>query len=235
MTEFTFSDEPQILSVHNYHPDTKEYIGTSDCYVSPNTGLPAGCVLVGPGDCAPGYTPVWAGEAWEQIEDHRGKVLYDVSNGNSVTVNELGPLPEGVTAVAPQSQFDVWTENGWVKDLAAIKANLVSNIKKYRDQLTSEYIIVDGLHFHSDTNSRIQQLTLARMGKEEKIPAGVMWQTKNSGLIELTNELASKFEDVTIEHDMRLFAHALMHINAVNSLENVDEALAYDITVGWQP
>ncbi|HHA1306327.1 TPA: DUF4376 domain-containing protein [Enterobacter kobei] len=235
MTEFTFSDEPQILPVHNYHPATKEYIGPSDCYVSPNTGLPAGCVLVGPGECPPGYAHTWTGEAWELAEDHRGEILYNIENGYPVTLSELGPLPDGLTAVAPDSQFDIWTANGWQKDVSAIKANLISAIKKHRDQLTAEYIIVDGYYFHSDANSRIQQMTLTKMGKENKIPPGLMWQTKNSGLIELTNELASKFEDVTIEHDIRLFSKALEHINAVNSIESAEEALAYDITQGWQP
>lgn len=235
MINFSFSEEPQILPVHNYHPATKEYIGPSDCYIPPNTGLPAGCALVGPGECRPGYTFVWAGEAWELVEDHRGITVYNTENGSRMTVTELGPLPDNLTAVAPESQFDKWTENGWQKDVTAIKANLISNIKKHRDQLTAEYIIVDGYHFHSDTNSRIQQMTLTKMGKENKIPPGLMWQTKNSGLVELTNELASKFEDVTIEHDMRLFARALEHISAVNALESAEDALAYDITQGWQP
>lgn len=235
MNKFTFSEQPQILPVYNYHPESKEYIGPSDCYIPPNTGLPAGCALVDPGDSSPGFTYVWVGEAWELVEDHRGETLYNIENGNRVTVIELGPLPDGLTAAAPESQYDIWTETGWQKDVSAIKANLISNIKKHRDQLTAEYIIVDGYHFHSDTNSRIQQMTLTKMGKENKIPPGLMWQTKNAGLVELTNEMASKLEDVTIEHDMRLFAKALEHINAVNALETAEEALAYDFTQGWQP
>lgn len=116
----------------------------------------------------------------------------------------------------------------------AIKEKIIA-IKAHRDTLTADYIIIDGHHFHSDTSSRIQQLSLTKMGQAKQVPPGLMWQTKNHGLIELTNEIAAQFETVTLEHDMRLFANAQRHIAAVEALEDIQAVLDYDYTPGWQP
>ncbi|WP_127960152.1 DUF4376 domain-containing protein [Serratia microhaemolytica] len=111
----------------------------------------------------------------------------------------------------------------------------IEEIKKYRDQLTADYIIIDEHHFHSDTASRIQQATLCKMGQAGQIPAGLMWQSKNNGLIELTNQIAARFESETIAHDMRLFANAQRHIAAVEALRELQAVSEYDYKTGWQP
>ncbi len=72
---FTFSNEPQILSVFNFSPDTKEFIGESDAYIAPNTGLPRNCTQTPPPEIKQGFTPVWLGEEWQLVEDHRGQTF----------------------------------------------------------------------------------------------------------------------------------------------------------------
>ncbi|WP_411900843.1 DUF4376 domain-containing protein, partial [Salmonella enterica] len=62
-----------------------------------------------------------------------------------------------------------------------------------------------------------------------------MWQAKNNGLIELTNDIAAQFETVTLDHDTRLFANAQRHIAAVEAPEDIEAALVYDDSTGWQP
>ncbi|MCR2424103.1 DUF4376 domain-containing protein, partial [Salmonella enterica] len=79
------------------------------------------------------------------------------------------------------------------------------------------------------------QMSLTRMGQAQQIPAGLMWQAKNNGLIELTNDIAAQFETVTMDHDMRLFANAQRHIAAVEALEDIEAVLDYDYSTGWQP
>ncbi|MDI5434700.1 type I-E CRISPR-associated protein Cas7/Cse4/CasC, partial [Salmonella enterica subsp. enterica serovar Kentucky] len=41
---------------------------------------------------------------------------------------------------------------------------VVRSIKAHRDTVTTDYIVIYGNHFHSDANSRIQQMSLTRMG-----------------------------------------------------------------------
>ncbi|WP_157978148.1 DUF4376 domain-containing protein, partial [Salmonella enterica] len=118
----------------------------------------------------------------------------------------------------------------WVYDAAlfaatleATKSQVIQAIKVQRDKVTADYVIIDGNHFHSDANSRIQQMSLTRMGQAKQVPEGLMWQTKNNGLTELTNEIAAQFETVTMDHDMHLFANAQRHIAAVEALGDIQE------------
>lgn len=55
-----------------------------------------------------------------------------------------------------------------LKFISEIKADIIRRIKSKRDYVTTDYIIINNHHFHSDTNSRIQQLSLTKMGAEKK-------------------------------------------------------------------
>lgn len=234
MKNFEFSDELRQLHTFNFSADTQEFLGESDTLIEPNTGLPAYCTLTEPPECPAGYVLVFRDESWHVVEDNRGKIVVDKISGVQSTFLDLGPIPDNFTTVLRENMFSQWDGEKWVPDLESAKQHQISKIKAFRDNLSSDYIVIDGHHFHSDTSSRIQQITLTKMGQAGTIPAGVMWQTKNSGLIELTNEIAAQFEAVTISHDMRLFAKALQHIAAVNALDNVNDVLAYDYSQGWQ-
>lgn len=233
--KFEFSTEPQILCVYNYAPDTREFIGESDCYVAPDTGLPENCTLDAPPSAEPGKTPVRGDDSWQLKEDHRGAVVYNIDSGAQQVITELGPLPANATVIKPSSPFDRWNGNAWQPDINDIKSAQIAAIKTHRDAVTADYIVIDGNHFHSDASSRIQQLSLTKMGAAKQIPAGLMWQTKNNGLIPLTNDIAAQFESVTMDHDMRLFANAQRHITTVDALDDIQAIQEYDYSTGWQP
>ncbi|WP_439145066.1 tail fiber assembly protein, partial [Staphylococcus nepalensis] len=42
------------------------------------------------------------------VEDHRGKTVYDVASGDALFISELGPLPENVTWLSPEGEFQKW-------------------------------------------------------------------------------------------------------------------------------
>ncbi|WDC29591.1 DUF4376 domain-containing protein [Escherichia albertii] len=235
MNTFIFSDNAQILSVFNFSPNTLEYIDKSDVYIAPNTGLPNYCTLISPPEKVSYFTPVWINEKWELIEDHRGQTVYNKIDGSQLIIKELGKIPETVTIISPTSTFERWDGEKWQPSLDDAKQAIYAKIKTLRDSVIADYIIINGHHFHSDTNSRIQQLSLTKMGAEKQIPPGLMWKTKNNGLIELTNEIAAQFESVTMAHDMRLFANAQRHITAVEALGDIQAVLDYDYSTGWQP
>ncbi len=235
MSNFEFSDEPRTLRVFHYTADTQEYIGAGEVYIAPNTGLPAYCVLTEPPETPQGYAQIWDGQQWHIIEDHRGKTLYSTTLRYEIKITEPGPLPDDVTPLAPGSIFDRWNGDSWQRDTDEVRAAKIAEIKNYRDAITADYIIIDGHHFHSDAGSRIQQMTLTKMAQSQQIPPGLMWQTKNHGLLELTSEIAAQFESVTIAHDMRLFATAQQHITAVEALGSIEAIESYDYSQGWQP
>lgn len=47
-----------------------------------------------------GYAPVWNGEAWDYIEDHRGETGW--VGRKYVEIEELGPLPVGFSTEEPE-------------------------------------------------------------------------------------------------------------------------------------
>lgn len=150
--------------------------------------------------------------------------------------------PLSFITTPPPDNFYRLKGHEWVYDivlfnlaLEGAKTHVIKTIKTYRDSITADYIIIDGNHFHSDANSRIQQMSLTRMGLAKQVPEGLMWQTKNNGLIALTNDIAAQFETVTMDHDMRLFANAQHHILAVEALEDIQAVQDYDYSTGWQP
>lgn len=154
----------------------------------------------------------------------------------------VNPAAGKLVTTPPPGEYYRLDGDKWIYDAAAfaaalkqIKAQVEQDIKAHRDAVTADYIVIDGNRFHSDANSRIQQMTLAKMGQVGAVPPGLMWQTKNNGLIELTNAIAAQFEFVTIEHDMRLFAVAQAHIAAVDALGDIAAVEAYDWSLGWQP
>lgn len=51
-----------------------------------------------------GFIPRWTGEAWEQVEDHKGREGY--VDGKPHTVKEYGPLPDGWSDTPPEPTFD---------------------------------------------------------------------------------------------------------------------------------
>ncbi len=154
----------------------------------------------------------------------------------------VNPAVGKLVTTPPPGEFYRLNGDKWVYDTDAFSAALEhakitvnQSIKQHRDTLTADYVEINGHHFHSDADSRIQQMTLAKMGQAGALPSGLMWQTKNNGMIELTNAIAAQFEVVTIEHDMRLFAVAQAHIAAVNALDDIAAVEAYDWSQGWQP
>ena len=48
-----------------------------------------------------GYVVIWNGSAWEQIEDHRGTIVWK-SYEESMEIKELGAIPEGWSAEQPE-------------------------------------------------------------------------------------------------------------------------------------
>ncbi len=61
---------------------------------------------------------IGAGDAY--IPPHTGlPAVYDTTTGNQVYISAPGPLPENVTSVSPDGEYQKWDGKAWVKDEAA--------------------------------------------------------------------------------------------------------------------
>ncbi|MFQ2070668.1 tail fiber assembly protein [Aeromonas veronii] len=122
LNERGFADESGYLRCHICHPETGEYTGQSDEFISQHTGLPAWAFLEGP-TREPKSGHVWVHSpetaSWLEVEDHRGITVYDTVTKERSDITELGPIPDGKTDLTPASPHDKWSGTAWVTDEAA--------------------------------------------------------------------------------------------------------------------
>lgn len=95
-------------------------------------------------------------------------------------------------------------------------------IKAKRDDITRNGgCLVDGKLFHTDTDSKQQQMALTMLGAS--IPANLMWKTMDGSFIAMTQTLAMQLFAAQVQREQIIFAHA----EAINA-----DPLA-DIDAGW--
>ncbi|HCO5723789.1 TPA: tail fiber assembly protein, partial [Escherichia coli] len=120
---FRMSEESRTIKIYNLLAGTHEFIGEGDAYIPPHTGLPANSTDIAPPDIPAGFVAVFnkENESWSLVEDHRGKTVYDVASGKALFISEPGPLPENVTWLSPEGDYQKWDGTSWVKDTEAEK------------------------------------------------------------------------------------------------------------------
>ncbi|ELF8560145.1 tail fiber assembly protein [Salmonella enterica] len=118
---FKMSSKARTITIYNLRSDTNEFIGAGDAYIPPHTGLPANCTDIAPPDIPASHIAVFDAETemWSLHEDHRGETVYDTITGNQVYISSPGPLPENVTSVSPDGEYQKWNGKAWVKDEVA--------------------------------------------------------------------------------------------------------------------
>ena len=71
------------------------------------------------------------------------KTVYDVASGDALFISELGPLPENVTWLSPEGEFQKWNGTAWVKDAEAEKLFRIREAEETKNslmQVASEHI-----------------------------------------------------------------------------------------------
>ncbi|HFI7528778.1 TPA: tail fiber assembly protein [Escherichia coli] len=134
---FRMSAEAQTIRVFNYLDGTNEFIGESDMYIPPHTGLPANCTDIAPPDIPAGYAAVFNADEmkWHLMEDHRGKSVYETKTGAAIYISELGALPPDVTTISPTGNYQKWNGNAWVDDKNAEHDALVRAAESQKKEL----------------------------------------------------------------------------------------------------
>ncbi|EEW2053964.1 tail fiber assembly protein [Escherichia coli] len=83
----------------------------------------------------------WYAERDAEIENE--KTVYDVASGDELFISELGPLPENVTWLSPEGEFQKWNGTAWVKDAEAEKLFRIREAEEIKNslmQVASEHI-----------------------------------------------------------------------------------------------
>lgn len=108
------------------------------------------------------------------------------------------------------------------------EARAWGQIKAERDRRKSLGVQADGNWFHSDADSRIQQLALTIMG--QTMPAGIQWKTMSDEFVLMTPTLAVQIFTATATLDQVLFSNATTHRTAMMAAAVPSE---YDFSTGW--
>ena len=168
------------MNVYKYDEKTKEYIGTEEALLDPLETelkgenvylLPANATFTEPTEPQGGYVNVWNGEAWQEVEDHRGVEYWlteDTYGAPAREMKELGALPEGSTTTAPEKTLD------------ELKTDKIAALKAERDQKEVLPIEYKGNSFDYDDKARDRInaaiIALDMAGKE----ATLQWTTANN-------------------------------------------------------
>ncbi|ALV94332.1 tail assembly protein [Pantoea rodasii] len=124
LDETGLAKETGLLTVHSYDPNTGEFTGSSEEYVSVGVGIPANSTCTAPPDAEQGKAMIFNG-GWQLVEDHRGETVYSTENGTATVISQAGEYPTGTTLLKPATAFDTWNGKKWVTDKAAQQAALV--------------------------------------------------------------------------------------------------------------
>lgn len=112
--------------------------------------------------------------------------------------------------------------------VAEQKAAKWEAIKAERDRRKGAGYKVGTLWFHSDADSRIQQIGLVIMAAS--VPAGLQWKTLDGSFVAMTPVLAGQIFNAAAANDQAIFAKAEQHKAAMEA--SADPA-GYNFTTGW--
>lgn len=119
------------------------YVGQTDADLSPEEAdngvylMPAGCVDIEPPEGKKGFVAKWTGAAWEYIESHIGKTVYSTTTKESLVISEFGSIPDGYTAVKPESELSEWDGKAWVIPPEKLTALLTEKRNRLIEQIDS--------------------------------------------------------------------------------------------------
>ena len=136
---FKMSATAQLIKVFNLRADTKEFIGTSDAYIQPFTGLPANSTDIEPPECPAGNVAIFDSgkKEWNIQENHRGQTVYNIETGEPVFIDKPGALPVNTTVIPRPGEFYVWNGKKWVLDEQASHEAAVSAAEAQKQYLVN--------------------------------------------------------------------------------------------------
>ncbi len=114
--------------------------------------------------------------------------------------------------------------------LPEAKAAKWAQVQAERDRRKFAGYMAGGHRFHSDPDSRTQQLGLVIMGAG--VPP-IQWRTLDGTYVTMTQQLAGAIFTATATGDAAIFAAGETHRAAITALTDYAAVVAYDFSGGW--
>lgn len=155
---------------HPLHPYTHSLAAT------PGTIAPVNALRGETPAVTPGFWPGEQGGEWVDIEDHRGEEGY--VNGESFTIADFGPYPEGWSAAPPPVPLSEALDNAHAVILTR------------RRQAEYSGFLFDGRRWDSEEKDELRLNSMITMMDKTGITEFPGWKINASAFITLTPELA---------------------------------------------
>lgn len=199
------------MKIYNYD-ENGVYLGQTAARKSPLETdvflIPARATDVAPPEAEDGYARVWNGSQWQQIEDHRGEVVYDSQTGEDVTIETIGPIGSGLVTSPPELPLD--------------KPGILA---AYRYQRETEGLTVNSVAIRTDRATQAMLLG-ARIKAKEDAQYSILWKAEN-GFIPLTAPEVITIADAVHDHVQTCF-QAEAAVDLENCLTQEDVEAAFD-------
>jgi hypothetical protein len=118
------------------------YVGTTEaeaCQLEPDVFLiPAGCVEIPPPEEPEHKAACWIDGKWQLLDFFEGVTAYNIKTGEPLTLDGFAPMPSGYTLKQPKP-LQVWKNDHWADDTAAILASLHEQKKQEINQACALY------------------------------------------------------------------------------------------------
>ena len=128
-----------------------------------------------------GCVPVWNGETWDAVEDHRKQEYWlpeDKYGAPAREMKELGPLPEGATLTVPE------------RTLEEVKAAKIAELKTERNSREVQPIEYGGNLYDYDDKARERInaaiIALDMQTAQKKAVANIDWTTADNADVKVT-------------------------------------------------
>lgn len=148
------------MRIYRFSKTTKEYIDSENARVNTLKSMAEHkTVYVIPRDCTTvepvfqeGYTPVWNGEVWNLIEDHRGEQYWldtDEYGTEPHIMEVLGAFPENAVFEPP------------AKTLGMLKIDKLEEIRQWTEEHITGGFVSDNVTYDSDIDTQITMQGIA--------------------------------------------------------------------------
>lgn len=129
------------MQAYMYSITTHEFLESVPCFPDPVRSrmegrevylLPANATFTAPPAKRTGYTAIWNGSGWAEIEDYRGVQYWPKGatyNSASIEMKELGPLPDGASLTRPEKTADEITAEKEQREQAETEAPRVPDLE----------------------------------------------------------------------------------------------------------
>ncbi|MEH8093227.1 DUF4376 domain-containing protein [Gallibacterium anatis] len=215
-------------------------------FVAEGTGLSAGAYLDAPPAPKANFAIVRSqdGLRWEYVPDYRGQTCYNRTTGEAIIINELGEIPQNLTALKPLDAPCKWDGEKWVIDedkqaelLNQQRQQIRTQINTKRDACVNGGVYVPEIGKWVDTDEK-GRATLVEIkadfdlnGKEDNgepriftlICADNTAQPLDFDKFRAVWNAAAKLKE-------SMFENAYMHKIL---LEQAEKPLEYDWSIGW--